>query len=398
MFRYSLPFGFAVIMFLTGWTHRQIVELQAPEFENENVLTGLQMPWDIAFLPNGKMLYTERCTGLSILNKDGSSTRLFGIKGSALEATDLVCEGQSGIGGIAVDPEFETNRFIYVYMSSNMTVSPRSNHVIRLVLNAEESTVSDRKDIVTDIRYKDKENSWGKPGSHSGSRLRFGPDGYLYITTGDNHNGPLPQDLTALGGKVLRVDREGIAAADNNPPPTADKRIFTYGHRNVQGLAFKPGSGAVFVAEHGPNHSDEVTVLENGGNGGWDPVPEAGVICADNYCGYISNKVSGELTPMTDLEKFPNALKPAWVLEDSQGMGPAEFVNGNQWKDWNGALLVGVMAAKSIQIVHFDENNQFISATKMNLPEARYRSIVSGPDGSIYVATDEGFIQKLSPK
>ncbi len=165
-------------------------------------------------------------------------------------------------------------------MASNLTTNPRTNRVVRLTLSADNMSASNRTDIITDIAFKDVGNGVGGAGAHSGGRLRFGPDRFLYVTTGDNHNATLPQDLTRLGGKVLRVDRNGAAAPGNNTPAGGDPRIFTYGHRNVQGITFRPAgqpnAGQPFTAEHGPNHSDEVTPLVAGGNAGWDPQNRAG--------------------------------------------------------------------------------------------------------------------------
>lgn len=231
-----------------------LARAEEPSIERTDFMTGLQKPWDLAFTPDGTALFTERCLGLSVRKPNGKVARLFGVEGSSLIAEDLFCEGQSGMLGVVVDPEFATNRFIYVYMASNLSINPRTNRVIRLVMNDDYTNVADRLDIITDIPYKDVANHWGDAGSHSGGRLRFGPDGFLYVTTGDNHNGPLPQDITMLGGKVLRVNREGKAAPDNGV--AGDERIFTFGHRNTQGLTFHPITGQPFVAEHGPNHSD----------------------------------------------------------------------------------------------------------------------------------------------
>lgn len=388
--------GLATV-FMVGLTEADSGQKAAPEIVISEVMQGLESPWDLAFTETGDMFFTERCAGLSVKTKAGEVIHLFGTMGSTLVAEDLFCEGQSGMGGVALDPDFKTNKVLYVYMSSNLT-SPRTNRVVKLTLGSDYEADITREDIVQDIAYKNIANTWGQPGSHSGSRLRFGPDGYLYITTGDNHNGPLPQDLTLLGGKILRVDRAGNAAPDNAPPAGADSRIFTYGHRNPQGLTFHPTTGQPFIAEHGPGHSDEVTALINGGNGGWDPKPEPGVTCADNYCGYISNKPSGEPTPMTDLEKFPQAMKPVWVLADSQGMGPASFITGEQWQDWNGTLFVGVMAAGKVYSLKLKDNGDLDKTTEVPLPKARFRSIVQGPEGAIYYCTDEGFIMKVDVK
>ena len=202
------------------------------------VVSGLSSPWDLAFLPDGSMLFTEKCRGLSIRQASGTVTRLFGTAGSSLVANDLFCEGQSGVHGVAVDPQFAANRYVYVFMASNLSTNPRTNRVVRLQLDAAQITASNRTDIVTELAYKNVANAVGGAGAHSGGRIRFGPDGYLYITTGDNHNPTLPQDLTRLGGKVIRVDRNGAAAPDNKTPSGGDARIYSYGHRNVQGSRF----------------------------------------------------------------------------------------------------------------------------------------------------------------
>lgn len=360
----------------------------APTLSRTNFMTGLENPWDMAFLPDGTMFYTEKCRGLSVRRTDGGTTRLFGISGSILVAPDFFCEGQSGAHGVAVDPNFASNRFVYVYMPSNI-LNPRTNRVVRLTVNAGFTSVSNRTDIITDIAFKHVGNAHGGSGSHSGGRIRFGPDGFLYVTTGDNHNGPLPQDLTRLGGKVLRVTRDGAAAPGNNTPSGGNPRIFTYGHRNVQGISFRPGTGQPFISEHGPRHHDEVTPLVAGGNGGWDPKPEAGVSCADNYCGYDSNKADGSLTPMTDLPKFPNAMRPTWDNGgSSQGTGPTTWLDGPQWKLWNGRLMVGIMGATRIVVLQINAQNQLVGSINSGLPSERARSLVQGPDGNLYVAAE----------
>lgn len=191
--------------------------------------------------------------------------------------------------GVAVDPDFDNNRRIYVYSSSNMS-EPRTNPLMRLVVSDDLGSVSDRTDIVEDIPFKPvaTKHPFGEAGAHNGGRVRFNPgDGFLYLTTGDNHNSEIPQSPTLMGSKVLRIDTDGKAAPDNAPPEGFDKRTYTYGHRNVQGLAFQPGTNGAFVTKHGPWHTDEVNILKNGGNSGWDPRPNmAGrEDCPDDYCG-----------------------------------------------------------------------------------------------------------------
>ncbi len=361
------------------------------------VMSGLSDPWDLAFAPDGAMLFTEKCRGLSVRTSNGTVRRLFGTAGAALEADDFFCQSQSGMLGVALDPTFAENRSVYVYMASNMGKA-KTNRVVRLTVDEAYTAVSNRKDIVTDIAFKQSSNRWGGAGAHSGGRIRFSPfDGYLYVTTGDNHNGPLPQDLSRLGGKILRIDRNGKAPNGNNTPSGGDPRIFTYGHRNVQGIAFHPGTGQPFASEHGPGHNDEVTPLTAGGNGGWDPAPTKGVTCPSDYCGYTSNKPDGSPTPMTDLSRFPDALKPSWNNRGvSEGMGPCVFLEGSHWKAWEGRLAVGFLRGARIELLQMDAIGMTTKATTVpDLPAQRIRSLVLGPDGALYVATDAGEIWRL---
>lgn len=370
-----------------------------PKLKRTVVLSGLREPWDIAFTPDGAMLFTEKCRGLSVRLPNGMVKRLYGATGSAVVAPDFFCQGQSGMLGVAVDPNFADNHFVYVFMTSNLN-DRKTNRVVRLVLDAGYTTVNSRKDIITDIPYKSSTTLWGGAGAHSGGRIRFSPfDRLLYVTTGDNHNGLLSQDLTRLGGKVLRVDRDGNAAPGNNTPAGGDSRIFTYGHRNVQGIAFRPGTGQPFSCEHGPGHSDEVTPLVAGGNGGWDPKPDPGVSCMSNYCGYTSNRSDGRPTSMTDLFKFPDALRPSWTNKGvSEGMGHCTFLNGKQWQGWDGRLAVGFLRGARIDILRLDAAGITIGHTTVSgIPSQRIRSLVQAPDGTLYVATDGGEIWRLTP-
>jgi glucose/arabinose dehydrogenase len=395
----------------------------APTLTNTTILPDLDLPWDMAFLPDGTMFYTEKCRGLSVRLPSGATKALLGMKGStgyASMADDLFCEGQAGMMGVAVDPQFASNRTIFVYSTSSKT-APGTNRVLRMTVNADFSNVADRTDIVEDIPYKPKasDHPFGGPGAHNGGRVRFNPaDGFLYVTTGDTHNGVVPQSPTLLGGKVLRIDRNGAAAPGNNPPAGFDKRIFTYGHRNVQGITFRPGDGTPIIAEHGPWHSDEVTILRNGGNGGWDPRPNVGGrgACPDNYCGYSPSQMDGmdpaqraAFMPMTDTKTYPDAMPPLWVNNGlSQGTSSAEFLTGPQWKDWQGRMVVGIMGiafggtppGQRIDMIEFGRDGASVASVKpigAPMPTGRVRSVVQGPDGNLYVAVDEGQIHMLKP-
>ena len=394
----------------------------APALSHAVVLTKLDSPWDVAFLPNGTMFFTEKCLGLSVRQPSGAVVKLLGMKdskGYASTANDLFCEGQAGMQGVAVDPNFASNRFIYVYSTSSMT-APGTNRVMRLKVNDGVTAVSDRVDIVADIQYKPRasDHPFGGPGAHNGGRLRFNPgDGYLYVTTGDTHNGVVPQSPTLIGGKVLRIDRDGKAAPNNGAPAGFDPRVYTYGHRNPQGITFRPGTNQPFTAENGPWHSDEVTALRPGGNAGWDPRPNmAGRgACPDNYCGYSPNQMGAmdpkdrsAYMPMTDLKTYPNAMRPAWNNDGlSQGMFGATFVSGPQWKGWNGMMIVGFAGigihgtpvGNRLDVLDIAADGLSAKRTTVNLPmpAARFRSVVQGPDGSLYVVVDEGTISRLTP-
>ena len=393
-----------------------------PMLSHTAVLTKLESPWDMAFLADGTMFFTEKCHGLSVRQPGGNVVKLLGMKdakGYPSSANDLFCEGQAGMMGVAVDPNFGSNRFIYVSSTSSMT-APGTNRVLRLRVNGDATAVAERVDIVTDIAYKPRasDHPFGGPGAHNGGRLRFSPgDGYLYVTTGDTHNGETPQSPTRIGGKVLRIDRDGRAAPGNGAPAGFDPRIYTYGHRNPQGLTFRPGTNQPYVAENGPWHSDEVTALVAGGNGGWDPRPNVAGrgTCPDSYCGYSPNqmgavdpKTRSAFMPMTDTKTYPNAMRPAWTNDGlSQGLLAGTFLAGPQWKDWNGRMIIGFAGigihgtpvGNRLDVLDISANGLSATRTTVNLPmpAARFRSLVQGPDGNLYVATDEGAISRLTP-
>ena len=396
---------------------------EEPSLTYETVLSDLQDPWDMAFLPDGTMFYTEKCEGLSVRLPSGDVNALMGMDGTdgyASTEDDLVCEGQAGMNGVAVDPDFDDTRFIYVYSTSSLT-EPRSNRVLRLTVNDDFTEVADRTDIVEDIPYKPEatDQPFGGPGAHNGGRIRFGPDGYLYVTTGDTHKAEVPQSPTLLGGKVLRIDRDGEAADGNGAPEGFDPRIYTYGHRNVQGITFHPDTGQPIVAEHGPWHSDEITALVPGGNGGWDPRPNMAGRgdCPDGYCGYEPEQMEAmepaqraAYMPMTDLETYPDAMQPAWTNNGlSQGTSSAEFLLGEQWGDWEGRMVVGLMGigfggtpvGQRIDIIDIAEDGQSVNdVIEMPIPmeSGRFRSLVLGPDGDLYAAIDEGEIYRITPE
>lgn len=408
---------------LAGMPALAISNTDVPELSQTEVISGLENPWDVTFFDDGTMLYTEKCRGLSVRMPDGSVNHLLGMKDTKDYATtekDLFCQGQAGMNGVAIDPNFEDNRYIYVYSASDKT-PPATNRVLRLKLNKDFTKVSDRTDIVEDIPFKPKptDHPFGEAGAHNGGRIGFGPnDTFLYVPTGDNHNSRIPQDPQSLGGKVLRIDRNGNPAPDNGLSDKYDPRIYTYGHRNVQGLTFHPKTGQPVVTEHGPWHSDEVNMLVAGGNSGWDPKPNMAGRgdCPDDYCGYMPNQKEGmdpdkraEYMPITDIETYPNAMKPLWQNNQlSQGISTADFLTGDQWGAWEGRLAVGFMGigfggtpvGNRIDLLKISDDGELVDVTEMTLPmePGRFRAIAQGPEGDLYTVMGEGAIYRLSPK
>ena len=397
------------------------VTIKVAEFQKS------ESPWDMAFLQDGTMFFSEKCRGLSVRLPSGKVNALLGVGGTTGFTTvkgDLFCDGQAGVQGVAIDPQFDSNRYVYLYSSSkgpNRTYGGYNNIVMRMKVDAALTSVSDIVEIINDIGYKPmkSDHPFGGPGAHNGGRIRFNPgDGFLYVTTGDNHNGEGPQSPTQIRGKVLRVDRDGKAASGNSPPAGFDKRIFAYGFRNPQGIAFRPDTNEPFIAENGPWHSDEVTKLANGGNGGWDPRDNRNGRgpCPDAYCGYSPNQMGAlppaersAFMPMTDLKTYPNALKPAWNNEGlSQGMCGNVWLVGKQWKEWEGRMAVGYAGigihgtptGNRIDILDISKDGLSAKRQQLSWPTfaGRFRHLSLGPDNALYVADEgSGMIYRVTP-
>jgi glucose/arabinose dehydrogenase len=357
------------------------VSTQEPVLERTVWLDGMNRPWDLAFLPDGAALVTERGGRVLYVAPGSDEPQL------VVEPSDVNAQTQSGMLGIAVDPDFDTNRFFYTFMSSNRDGS-MDNRVRQWRLNEGGAGAEEIGDILVGI-------PWGSRGGHSGGRLRFGPDGYLYATTGDIRAATVPQDLdgpTALGGKVIRITTDGQPAPGNpDLGATAPDVIFAYGFRNPQGIAFQPGTGEVFLCEHGPNEDDEISRIRAGDNGGWNPNDGQG-----NYNGY-----DGAI--MTDTSQFPDAVLPAAVVNNSAGMAGCTFLEGPGWGSWQGRLVVGFLAGRRLLVVEPSADALAPPRSTESIFDgtARLRSVVEGPDGALYVTVDAdapgGQIWRVTP-
>ena len=329
-----------------------------PELLVSTLVSGLSIPWDLDFTPDGTMLFTEKRGVLRSRGADGTIRRV------NAEMGDLFAVGETGLMGIVVDPDFASNRRFYTCQGH---VGPEVQ-VIAWTMNAAYTAATRVADpLVGGIP--------ATSGRHGGCRLRFGPDGYLWIATGDAASGRTPQDLTSLGGKVLRVDPATGAGAESNP--LASSRVYSYGHRNVQGLALRPGTSQMWAVEHGPRVDDEINLLVAGGNYGWDPVP-----------GY------NESVPMTDLVKFPDAVVAKWssgspTLAVSGGI----FLEGKQWGVWEGRLAVATLRDSRLRLFEFTPQGDFVGqviVSELDRSYGRLRTPMMGPDGALYVTTSNG--------
>ncbi len=334
---------------------------------NGAVVTGLEVgpligqlvnPWDVAWLPDDTVLVTERPGRLNVY-VDGVDAAPFTIA-----PNDVVANGEGGMLGLEVDPRFSENGYVYVCMASN-AMGDSDVRLVRFTLATPDGdSLVDRADIVTGMPYS--------TGRHSGCRPRFGPDGYLWVGTGDAAIGTTPQDDDSLGGKVLRIDREGNAAPGN----PAGRRWISKGHRNIQGMAFRESDDLGVSAEHGPSIDDEINLLV-AGNFGWDPV------FANGQQGY------NESVPMTDLDAFPDAVEAIWSSgAPTLALSGATFIEGVQWADWDGVLAVATLKAQHLHIYFIDTSGEIADDFRVIEDQGRLRSPRQGPDGALYVTTD----------
>lgn len=328
-----------------------------PQLKTTTVAEGLSKVWDVAQSPNKTLFYTERANKIGVVLPGQKPRTIY-------SAPDVVVGGEGGMLGMTLDPDFKQNRFLYACFNTSTDV-----RVARFTVAKDASSLLNRVDIVTDMPVNPS-------GRHSGCRPRFSPDKTLWIGTGDTARSEPPQSPDSLGGKILRIDRDGKPATGNLGEPY-DPRIFSYGHRNTQGLAFysQPRSGLVgYSVEHGPDRDDEVNPLVIG-NFGWDPGP-----------GY------DESVDMTDLQKFPNAVKPVWKSgKPTIAPSGATFLVGAQWKSWQNNLLVAVQKDKHVRMFTFDASGKKVVSEKRLLDTfGRIRTVENGIDGSIYMTTDNG--------
>jgi glucose/arabinose dehydrogenase len=335
----------------------------APRLRVTRVATGLDHPWDVHSIGQGRFLVTERVGRLAII-EDGDVRRL-------QMPTDLVwASGETGLMGLAIDPDFADNRRFYTCNGGN----PQGTPDVRIMvwrLNAAATRASYQRTLLSGFP--------ATSGRHGGCRLLILDNGALLVGTGDAATGTNAEDKTSLGGKTLMLDRVTGAPWPANPfVNAANKRqryVHTYGHRNVQGLAQR-ADGTLWSAEHGPDRDDEVNRLTNGGDYGWNPVP-----------GY------NESVPMTDQGLPGKQVEAAWSSgSPTVATSGASFVAGKQWGWYDGTLAVAALKASEVLFMKFDSAGNLVD---VRIPPAlkkygRLRAVTLLPNGSLLITTDNG--------
>jgi glucose/arabinose dehydrogenase len=344
------------------------VSAQAGRIKVETLTNKLVHPWGLAFLPDGRMLVTERPGRLRIVTRDGKlSPPLSGVP-------KVYANGQGGLLDVALDPSFAENRLVYL---SYAEPGPGGASTAVARGKLDNNGITGLKVI-----FSQKPKVGG--GRHFGGRLVFAPDGKLFITTGDRGQGDPAQDLSSHIGKIIRINPDGTVPPDNPfvGRDGARPEIWSYGHRNGQGAARHPRTGALWETEHGPRGGDEVNAPEAGKNYGW-PLVSWG----DDY--------SGEPIPKPPTR--PDLTDAIYQWTPVIAASGLAFYDGDLFPAWRGNLLTGGLVSRGIVRLTLD-GAKVTGEERLGLG-ARVRDVRQGPDGAVYVLTDEdsGKILRLSP-
>lgn len=333
-------------------------------FEVEVIARHLEVPWAMAFSPDGRLFVTERPGRIRVI-EDGTLLHKpwTTIPVPSNQGTEI------GLMGMAIDPDFEDNGYVYVcYTYFRTEQGLLANRVVRI--HDRDGVGDERTTLLQDI-----------PGAlyHDGCAVAFGPDRKLYVTTGDARQEELAADIGSLAGKILRMNPDGSVPPDN---PFENSLVWSYGHRNPQGLAWQPDTNVLFSTEHGTNNINELNVIEAGGNYGW-PTERFG-------------------------KPDPRFRTPILVHESPPG--GATFVTSDLFPGLQGSLLFAGLARQQLYLVGFNKGTQTISEQRHFLDNAygRLRDVIEGPDGYLYVSTsnrdgrgmpspDDDRILKLKP-
>lgn len=341
------------------------------------VASGLEHPWALAFLPDGRMLVTERPGRLRVLSKDG---RLDPRPVEGLPRVDA--QGQGGLMDVVPHPDFATNGWVYWTYAQRGEGNRNGTELARGRLTGGPGNYR-MEQVQVLFRMQPKTSA----GQHFGSRLVFDREGGLYMTLGDRGEKDSAQDLADHRGKILRLTDDG-KPAPRNPflqRPGARPEVFSYGHRNVQGAALHPGTGELWAAEHGPQGGDELNVVRAGVNYGW-PVITYGV----NYG--IGTKI-GEGTSK------PGMAQPQKYWIPSPALSGMAFYQGDRFPRWRGDVLIGALRGQALIRVRLDGERVVGDEVMLVGKLPRVRDVRVGPDGYLYLLGDQsdGAVLRLEP-
>lgn len=348
IFRLLLPF--LIMMALLGCSKEEkndtVVKPTDTEekqpYEIEVVAEGLNVPWELVIAEDGRIFFTERPGQIrEIRNGKVMEEPLLSLP------APFISEGEGGLLGLALDPDFQTNHFMYTYHSYEDNGEIK-NRVLRLVVDDNLARI---EKVILDGIVGDT--------NHNGGRIKIGPDGMLYITAGDRYEPDLAQDRTSMGGKIFRIHPDGSIPDDN---PIKGSPVYSYGHRNPQGLAWHPVTGDLFSSEHGQSAHDEINLIEAGKNYGWP------IIQGDEA-------KEGMETPIA------HSATETWA---PSGM---TFVSKGEWKN---QLLIANLRGVQVLKVELDESGKQVKSIESLFKDqyGRIRNIIEAPDGTLYMMTN----------
>jgi glucose/arabinose dehydrogenase len=348
-------------------------------FEVVEVVSGLEHPWALAFLPDGAMLVTERPGRLRRIGADGAvSAPIAGLP-------EIFVDGQSGLLDVALSPEFAKDGLVYVsFAEPNLRGNKAGTAVARGRLDADAGQGYALRDVEVIYRQEPKLSS----GTHVGSRLVFDDDGFLFVTQGENRVAEAAQDLGKLQGKLVRIRPDGRVPEDNPfvSREGARPEIWSYGHRNMQGAALHPVTRRLWTSEHGPMGGDELNIPEPGRNYGW-PLVTHGV-------DYSGSPVKGSVGKAADGMTPPHHVWPV-----SPAVSGMLFYSGKAFPAWKGNLFVGALAKSALIRLELDGDRIVHEERLLTDRRQRIRDVREGPDGAIHVLVDDanGRLLRIQP-
>jgi glucose/arabinose dehydrogenase len=355
----------AISLSQRGSAKEKVIDTKQGQIKVATVAKGLDQPWGLAFLPDGRMLVTEKPGTLRIVGKDGAISDP--IKG----VPKVIANGQGGLLDLALDPDFSENGLVYLSYSE-----PGEGGAGTAVARGKLGGGSlDNVEVI--FRQKPKVDG----GNHFGSRLAFSPDGKLFVTLGDRFKFDPAQDLASHIGKIVRINSDG-SVPDDNPFVGQDGKlpeIWSYGHRNVQGAAIHPESGKLWETEFGPLGGDELNIAEAGKNYGW-PVVSWG----SHYDGT-------DIPDPPTRPEFTDAIRNWNPVISPSGI---VFYTADAIPGWKGNLLLSGLSSQSITRLELD-GEKVVGEERIAMG-SRIRDVVQGPDGAVYALTDGGKILKLT--